>query len=80
MSLARGLVSKDAEVGRLNRAIYNRAVEISNDLELREWAAFMILVARAIERIADNAIDIGEQTVFIATGFFLDRTDDPGRG
>ena len=72
VSLARGLVYKDAEVGRVNRAIFNRAVEIGDDLELREWAAFMILVARAIERIADNAVDIGEQTVFIATGFFLD--------
>jgi phosphate transport system protein len=80
VSLARGLVSKDAEVGRLNRAIFDRAVEIGDDLELREWAAFMILVARAIERIADNAVDIGEQTVFIVTGFFLDPTEDPGPG
>ena len=31
---------------------------------------FMILVARALERIANNAIDIAEQTVFIVIGLF----------
>jgi phosphate transport system protein len=72
VSLARQLVCKNAEIGRLNRAIFNRAVEIGDDLDLREWAMFMILVARAIERIADNAADIAEQTLFIVTGYDLD--------
>ena len=30
----------------------------------------MMLVARCIERIGDNAVDIGEQTVFVVTGLF----------
>ena len=30
----------------------------------------MTLVARCIERIGDNAVDIGEQTVFVVTGLF----------
>ena len=46
--LAQDLVRQDAEINRLNRAIFNRAVEIGDDLELREWAMFMILVARVI--------------------------------
>ncbi|MGO9751333.1 MAG: phosphate signaling complex protein PhoU [Solirubrobacteraceae bacterium] len=70
LSLARELVSEHTDVSRLNRAIFNRAVEVGDDLELREWAMFMILVARAIERIADNTVDIAEQSVFIVTGLF----------
>ncbi len=33
------------------------------------------LVARAIERIGDNAVDIGEQTAFVVTGLFREFTD-----
>jgi phosphate transport system protein len=36
---------------------------------------FMVLVARAIERIADNTVDIAEQTVFVVTGLFREFTD-----
>lgn len=36
---------------------------------------FMVLVARAIERIADNTFDIGEQTAFVVTGLFREFTD-----
>jgi phosphate uptake regulator len=77
VSLARELVAKNLVVARCNRAIFSRAVEIGDELELREWAAFMILAARAIERVADNAAGIAEQTVFIVTGFFL-HTNQPG--
>ena len=30
----------------------------------------MMLVARALERIGDNAVDIGEQAAFVVTGLF----------
>jgi phosphate transport system protein len=35
----------------------------------------MVLVARALERIADNAIDIGEQVAFVVTGLFQEFSD-----
>ena len=35
----------------------------------------MIVVARCLERVGDNAVDIGEQTVFIATGEFEQFSD-----
>ena len=73
--VARDLVRQDAEINRLNRAIFRRAVEIGDDPELREWAMFMTLVARAIERIADNTVDIAEQTAFVVTGLFREFTD-----
>jgi phosphate transport system protein len=30
----------------------------------------MTMVARALERIGDNAVDIGEQCAFVVTGLF----------
>ena len=41
-----------------------------DEIDRREWAMCMTLVARALERIGDNAVDIGEQTVFVVTGLF----------
>jgi phosphate transport system protein len=64
------LAGQDAEINRLNRAIFQRAVEIGEDFDVREWAMFMILVARCLERIGDNTVDIGEQVVFVVTGRF----------
>ena len=75
VAAAKDLVRQDAEINRLNRAIFSRAVEIGDDLDLREWAMFMVLVARAIERIADNTLDIAEQTAFVVTGLFREFTD-----
>ena len=41
----------------------------------REWAMHMMLVGRCIERIGDNAVDIGEQTAFVVTGLFREFED-----
>lgn len=69
--LALDLARQDDTIDRLNREIFRRAIDIGgNDADLREWAMSMILVARAIERIGDNAVDIGEQAVFVVTGLF----------
>jgi phosphate transport system protein len=70
VSLARDLVQQDREVNRLNRSIFQRAVDVGDDPEVREWAMFMILVARCLERIGDNTVDIAEQVVFVVTGLF----------
>jgi len=75
VELAQDLVRQDAEINRLNREIFKTAVEIGEDVETREWAMFMILVARALERIGDNAVDIAEQTAFVVTGLFREYAD-----
>jgi phosphate transport system protein len=36
---------------------------------------FMILVARALERVGDNTVDIAEQVVFVVTGLFREVSD-----
>jgi phosphate transport system protein len=51
------------------------AVEIGDDIDTREWAMHMTLVSRALERIGDNAVDIGEQTAFVVTGLFREFSD-----
>ena len=66
---------QDREINRLNREIFRMALEIGDDHDTREWAMHMILVARALERIGDNAVDIGEQVVFVVTGLFSEFSD-----
>ena len=73
--LARDLLRQDSEINRLNRKIFRRAVEVGDNLEMREWGMFMILVARCLERIGDNTVDIAEQVVFVVTGLFREFAD-----
>ena len=75
LQLATDLLEKDDDVSRLNREIFRAALEAGVDPETREWATYMVLVARAIERIADNAVDIGEQVAFVVTGLFQEFSD-----
>ena len=75
VALAEDLVRQDAEINQLNKAIFARAVEIGTDTDVREWAMTMMLVARALERIGDNAVDVGEQVAFVVTGLFREFSD-----
>lgn len=75
IGLAQDLVRQDDQVDALGRDCFRIAIETGDDLDRREWAMTMILVARALERIGDNAVDIGEQVVFIETGEFRENPD-----
>jgi phosphate transport system protein len=75
VAMAEDLVRADHDVNRINRELFRLAVEIGEDIDTREWAMHMTLVARAIERIGDNAVDIGEQTAFVVTGLFREFED-----
>jgi phosphate transport system protein len=78
--LAEDLVRQDREINYLNREIFRMAIEIGEDPDTREWAMHMILVARALERIGDNAVDIGEQVAFVVTGLFREFSGSGGAG
>jgi phosphate transport system protein len=75
VDLAQALAAQDAAINQLNRRIFRRAVDIGDDAELREWAMFMVLIARCLERVGDNTVDIAEQTVFVITGLFREFAD-----
>ncbi len=75
IEMARDLVRQDDVVDKLNRECFGLALEIGDDPDRREWAMTMLLAARAIERIGDNAVDIGEQVAFVVTGLFREFED-----
>ena len=75
VDLARDLVRQDDVVDNLNKECFQIAIEIGDDHDRREWAMTMILVARALERIGDNAVDIGEQVAYVVTGLFREFED-----
>jgi phosphate transport system protein len=77
IELAEDLARQDRDINRLNREIFRMAIEIGEDPDTREWCMHMILVARALERIGDNAVDIGEQVAFVVTGLFRELSDRP---
>ena len=73
--MAEDLVARDVAVNRLNREIFQLAIRAGEDRDVREWAMIMTMVARAFERVGDNAVDIGEQTAFVVTGLFREFSD-----
>jgi phosphate transport system protein len=75
VAMAEDLLRADRDVNRINRELFKIAVEIGDDIDTREWAMHMTLVGRALERIGDNAVDIGEQTAFVVTGLFREFSD-----
>jgi phosphate transport system protein len=81
VGLAEDLARQDDEIDRLNREVFRLALEVGGDVDVREWAMHMLLVGRALERIGDNAVDIGEQTAFVVTGLFreFDDASHPGQ-
>jgi phosphate transport system protein len=75
VDLARDLVRLDDAVDDGNRRVFQIAVGPQLPPEIRQWAGYMLLIGRAMERIGDHAVDLGEQIAFIVTGEFREFTD-----
>jgi phosphate transport system protein len=75
LDLARQLPGMDDPIDRLNRGMLQEVLEGSVDRRVLEWGIRMHLASRQIERIGDNAVDIGEQVAFLVTGEFHEFTD-----
>ncbi len=65
---ARLLPAMDHPVDRINANMYKEAVAAGGSPQLLEWAAKMMLVSRALERIGDQSVDFAEQTAYLITG------------
>jgi phosphate transport system protein len=65
---ARLLPAMDEPVDRLNRDMYQEVVRAGSDPERLEWAIKAMMVSRALERVGDQVVDIGEQLAFLLTG------------
>jgi len=72
---ARSLVELDELIDRTNHRVTDKVLEMAATPGQQEWGMRMIIVSRCLERIGDNAVDIGEQTVFLATGEFREFVD-----
>ncbi|RYG62966.1 phosphate signaling complex protein PhoU, partial [bacterium] len=68
VELATSLRGIDEDIDARNKAIFREAIELGGDADRREWSMTMVMAARAFERIADNAVDIGEHVIFLVTG------------
>ncbi len=65
---ARLLPAMDQPVDRLNANMYKEIVAVGDKPQMLEWASKMLMVARALERIGDQAVDFAEQTAYLITG------------
>ncbi len=73
---ARLLPAMDEPIDRINRVMYREVVDCAPDTRLIEWATHMMMAARALERIGDQAVDIGEQVAFLVTGEFQEFSEE----
>ncbi len=73
--LAQELPQMDDPIDHLNRGMYREVVALAADPRELEWGVQMHMVARQLERVGDNAVDIGEQVAFLLTGEFREFTD-----
>jgi phosphate transport system protein len=69
------LPAMDDPVDRLNRNMHFEVAKLADDPQSLDWGMHMNLAARALERVGDNAVDIGEQVSFLLTGEFVEFTD-----
>lgn len=66
---------EDDEIDKLHREVFEAALGLEHAPEEHELALRHVLIARSIERIADNAVDIAEQAAFVVTAERSEFTD-----
>jgi phosphate transport system protein len=67
LELARKLPELDEPIDHLYKQFFRELARLQEEEEI-EWASSMVLASRYLERIADNAVDIGERIAYLITG------------
>jgi phosphate transport system protein len=75
LELCLRLPAMDDPVDRLNLGMYREVSALADNADLLDWGLRMIMVARNLERVGDNAVDVAEQVGFLITGEFREFTD-----
>ena len=69
------LERQDDALDRINRQIFQATHALNGNVGDRELALRYVLIARSLERIGDNAVDIAEQVVFLVTAELQEFSD-----
>ena len=75
LELCLRLPEMDDPVDRLNLGMYREVQALADDPPQLEWGLRMLVLARNLERVGDNAVDVAEQVGFLLTGEFREFTD-----
>ncbi len=67
LELACKLPELDEPIDHLYKQFFRELARLQEEEEI-EWASSMVLASRYLERIADNAVDIGERIAYLVTG------------
>lgn len=67
IELARKLPELDEPIDHLYKQFFRELARLHEEEDI-EWASSMVLASRYLERIADNAVDIGERIAYLVTG------------
>ncbi len=72
---ARGIDREDDAIDRLNREVFETTLDIEDAPQRRKLGLRHVLIARSLERVGDNAVDIAEQAAFLITTELREFTD-----
>jgi phosphate transport system protein len=67
LELALKLPELDEPIDHLYKQFFRELARLHDEEDI-EWASCMVLASRYLERIADNAVDIGERIAYLITG------------
>ncbi len=79
LDMARKLQELDEPIDHLYKQFFRELARLTDEEDI-EWASSMVLAARYLERIADNAVDIGERVRYMMTGTFEAPPEPPAAG
>jgi phosphate transport system protein len=75
LNMAQQVDRDDDAIDNLNRGIFEATLELDGAPEERELALRHVLIARSLERVGDNAVDIAEQAAFLASAEVRELSD-----